>query len=244
MTKLNDKIKIVDLGLVVHNTLVISDIHLGYEESLAGSGVLLPKTQVKDILNHLKKIFNEVKVEQVIINGDFKHDFGGIKEGEWRDSLKIIDYILMYSKKIIFVKGNHDMFLGPIAKKRDIEIVDYYKIDDVLICHGDKIIQEESNTIVIGHEHPAIGVQEGARVEKFKCFLVGKLCSVSSKQRQNTVHNKQQTIIVMPSFNTVTEGTDVLRNKLISPYLDDVSEFDCYIVADKVYSRSKVKDWI
>ena len=48
----------------------------------------------------------------------------------------------------------------------------------------------------------------------------------------------------MPSFNTVTEGTDVLNGKLISPYLNDVGEFDCYIVADKVYEPVKIKDFL
>ena len=34
------------------------------------------------------------KPEQVIINGDLKHEFGTISDQEWRDVLKIFDLIL------------------------------------------------------------------------------------------------------------------------------------------------------
>jgi metallophosphoesterase superfamily enzyme len=74
-------------------------------------------------------------------------------------------------------------------------------------------------TIIIGHEHPAVSIHEGVRTELFKCFLKGKF--------------KGRILIVQPSFNLVTEGTDVLKEELLSPFLQqELSDFECFIVAE------------
>jgi len=130
--KISNGIKSVDLGLYLekHRTLVIADLHLGYEEAFYKKGVLLPKFQFKDIYERIEKILSSIKVETIVITGDFKHEFGGISETEWRNILKIIDLLFKYAKRVIIIKGNHDVNLGPIARKRNIELLEYYKIDD------------------------------------------------------------------------------------------------------------------
>jgi len=47
----------------------------------------------------------------------------------------------------------------------------------------------------------------------------------------------------MPSFNLVSEGTDILKEKLLSPFLhQNINNFDVYVVEDKVYNFGKVRD--
>ncbi len=228
-------IELEDLCLYIkkHKTLVIADLHLGYEESLQKRGVLIPKVQFKDTFERLSNILSKRKVDNVIITGDFKHEFGVIRDSERKDILNIIDLILKYSKSLIIIKGNHDVVLPFITKKRGIEVLDYYKIDNIFICHGDEILDNEdfknSKIIIIGHEHPAIGLKDKTKYENYKCFLKGKY--------------KNKTLIVLPSFNTLTIGTDVLRNELLSPFLEqDLSNFEAYIVEkDKVYDFGKLK---
>ena len=58
-------------------------------------------------LNELKKILDEVKPKIVIINGDLKHEFGRISDQEWRDTLKLIDFILKHCKKIMLRELNN-----------------------------------------------------------------------------------------------------------------------------------------
>ena len=59
---LTKEIEIVDLALLINkNTLVISDIHLGYEEALIHQGYLIPRHQYKDILERLNNILNKTK---------------------------------------------------------------------------------------------------------------------------------------------------------------------------------------
>ena len=41
--------------------LAVGDLHIGYEESLRQSGVLMPEQQVKEVINDLRNIINEIK---------------------------------------------------------------------------------------------------------------------------------------------------------------------------------------
>jgi uncharacterized protein len=226
-------IKIVDLGLYIEKekVLIISDLQLGYEESMNRKGVFIPRIQFDLIKKRLEKIFERVSPNIVIINGDLKHEFGTINNQEWNDSLSILYYIQKNCKKIILVKGNHDWILGPIAKKRNIELVESYVIRNICILHGHKILLDSLNykILIIGHEHPAISLKEDSKVEKYKCFLKGKF--------------DDKTLIVMPSFNMLNEGSDVLNENYLSPFLkENIKNFVVFIVEDKVYKFGRIKD--
>lgn len=219
-----DNIEIRDLGLylVKEKTLVISDIHLGYEESLNNSGVMIPRFSFEDLKERISKLL--VDVDTVVINGDLKHKFGGILRTEWENVRKFIEFF--GERRIILVQGNHDRILKPIVK--ELELVDYYKVGNILICHGDEIKEIDSKVIIIGHEHCAIGLKEGVKSEKYKCFLKGSF--------------KDKVLIASPSFNLLAIGTDVLREGRMSPYLDNIDNFDVYVVSDKIYDFGKVKE--
>ncbi|MBD3248699.1 phosphoesterase [Candidatus Woesearchaeota archaeon] len=227
-------IEILDLALYIkkQKTLIITDTHIGYEEALNKQGVLVPRFQFKEIMQKLEKILKKVKPETIIINGDIKHEFGRISEQEWKLTLRLIDFLSRNCTKLILIRGNHDKILGPIAEKRNIEIAENILLENILITHGQNIpdISKNKNidTIIIGHEHPAVGLKEDSRVEKFKCFLKGRY--------------NDKTLIVQPSLSLVTEGTDVTKERLLSPFLKQkIDNFDCYIVADKVYKPFKLK---
>ena len=235
---MESNLKIVDLGLLIKDKriLIFSDFHIGYEEALNKQGILVPRFQFKDVIKRLGKIFSELKktkLEKIIINGDLKHEFGRISEQEWRETLRLLDFLTNFCNEIILVKGNHDTIIGPIAEKKKVKIVEHFLVGNTLIIHGNKIpekgLLKKAKTIVIGHEHPAISLREDIRIEKFKCFLKGKY--------------KRKKLIIMPSFCLATEGTDVLKEKLISPFLDhDLRNFEVFVVADKVYDFGKVKN--
>jgi len=232
--RLAPTVEAIDLALLIKDTLIISDIHIGYEDMLQRRGVLIPKFQLQDTIRRLEAILKEVMPKTVIINGDLKHEFGKISAQEWRDTLKLLDMILQHMEKIIIVKGNHDPLLGPIARKRGIEIVKDHTIGDVLITHGDaepELGKERKHikTIIMGHEHPAITIEDGIRRERFKCFLVGKY--------------KRKTLIAQPSFFLLIEGSDVLKEKLLSPLLQhDLGDFEVYVVEDRIYPFGKLKN--
>ncbi|MCE7698624.1 MAG: phosphoesterase, partial [Methanobacterium paludis] len=51
--------EIVDLALVIRNNLIISDLHLGYEEALNAEGIMVPKFQYRKIIARLEKIISQ-----------------------------------------------------------------------------------------------------------------------------------------------------------------------------------------
>lgn len=114
-----------------------------------------------------------------------------------------------------------------------MEVVDYYKINDTYICHGDVIPKNkdftDSKMIIIGHEHPAVSLKEKTKIERYKCFLKGKY--------------KDKILIVQPSFNPLIEGADVLKERMLSPFLkQSLSNFNVLVIADKVYDFGKLKN--
>lgn len=218
---------IVSLGLYLeeHKVLVIGDLHVGFEDSLIERGVLVPKFQERATLALLKDILDNCPgpIAQVILNGDVKHEFARVSSPEWSGALKVIDLLLSKGHKVTIIKGNHDTIIGPIAKKRDIDVVKEFRVGRFLVTHGDAIPSVSgSDCVIIGHEHPAVGLREGARIERYKCFLKGKF--------------RSKTLIVMPSFLPATEGTDLASNRRLSPFLKkDISDFEVFIVEERVY---------
>ncbi len=226
----NIKIIGLTLYLVKQKILVVGDTHIGYEEALNKQGILIPRMHLKEIIAGLDKVFTQVKPETVVLIGDIKHEFGTISKQEWYDTLEFLDYLLAKAK-VVLLKGNHDTILGPIAKKKNLEIKEYFVADSIFFCHGHKLMDNNTNfkkakTIIIGHEHPAIAIRDDVRVEKYKCFLLGKY--------------KRKNLVVVPSFNFVTEGTDVLQEKLLSPFIKNIPDFKAFVVGDKVYDFGRI----
>ncbi|HIH15220.1 MAG TPA: metallophosphoesterase [Nanoarchaeota archaeon] len=220
---IHDNIEIRDLGLylIKEKTLIISDIHIGFEEALNRQGVLIPRVYLREFFERLQKMLDNV--DTVVLNGDIKHEFAGMSSSEWQGTDEL--FRVLEGKNIIIIKGNHDPILPFVLK---VKILPFLKIGNVLIAHGDTILEEEAKVIIIGHEHCAIGLKEGVRIEKFKCFLKGKY--------------KKSILLAMPSSNLATEGTDVLRSERISPYLkQNLGNFEVFILSDKVYAFGKVK---
>ena len=223
--EIHSGIEIRDLCLffVKEKVLVIGDLHIGYEESLNKKGLMVPRFHFKDLKKRLKKMLKGV--DTVVVNGDLKHEFGRINRSEWENVRELLKMFI--GKQLILVQGNHDRILKPIVP--EMELVEDYRLGDVLITHGDELKKTDAKMIVIGHEHTAVGLKEGIRVERYKCFLKGKW--------------KRKVLIAMPSCNLVTTGTDVLRESRLSPYLQQkLDNFEVYIISDKVYDFGRVKD--
>ena len=233
--KIIEDIYALGLGLWLsrYKTLVISDLHLGYEEQLNAQGILIPRTQFKETKHLLEKILEKVKPETIVINGDLKHEFGVISRQEWHETLAIFDFLSSHCKKVILVKGNHDTILEPLANKRKLDVVNFYSLGDIFITHGHKIPVDEKfkkgKLVIIGNEHPAISLREGVKSEIYKCFLVGKW--------------RGKKLVVLPSFLPIIEGTDIRREQVLSPFLkQSLKNFEIFVVGDKVYRFGKLKD--
>ncbi len=232
--------QIVDLSLYLENekALIISDLHFGIEEALKEQGMLSPRFNYQEILDRLNKILAELRekqkpLEKIIITGDIKHEFGRISQQEWSEVIDFVRFLQKNCSEVVLIRGNHDNFLGPVAQLERMQLHREYFLEKsgILVVHGDEIPISEhyqkAATIIIGHEHPAIGLREGPKIEKFKCFLKGKFDG--------------KTIVVLPPFNSYSEGSDLSQNEPLSPFLqENLEKFEAWAIEDKPYYFGKI----
>ncbi|MBS3089074.1 metallophosphoesterase [Candidatus Pacearchaeota archaeon] len=205
--------------------LVIGDLHLGFEESLNESGILVSRRMFDEMVEELDGLFDEIgRVDEIVLLGDVKHAFGRVIRQEWNEVLKLIDYFSEKCDKIIIIKGNHDRAIELIARKREnVEVKDFYCCEEVCFLHGDRdfagIYRDGIKYWIIGHGHPAVKIKEkgGVRIEKYKCFLIGKF--------------KDKKVIIAPSFFDYSEGSDPRENDLRLAWKFDLRNFDVWIVS-------------
>lgn len=119
--------------LINNEILVFGDLHLGYEDEIVREGII-PNVQLREVFDDLDEIFDEldkekVSLKEIVILGDLKQEFGVISENEWRDVSRFVDFLKKKCGRIVILKGNHDLKLGPILRKRGIEMRDYYEVE-------------------------------------------------------------------------------------------------------------------
>lgn len=211
-----------------HCILFIADTHIGLEEYYKQQGTFIPRILLKDLKERTLKALNSFDVKKIILVGDVKHEFGTISKQEWFETKEFFEIIKNY--EIVLIKGNHDTILKPISERFKFTLTEHYTYDDVLVLHGDKEFEIQKNVkyIIIGHEHPAISLRRFTRVEKFKCFLLGE--------------HQRKKLLVLPSSHIITEGTDILKENLLSPLIKNLENFEVVIVSDRLYYFGKIKD--
>ena len=204
--------------------LAVGDLHLGYEEALNRGGVFVSRKMYEEMIEEFDEVFERVgEVDEIVLLGDVKHVFGKILRQEWDDVLNLFDYFLKRSAKIVVVKGNHDKIIGPIVSKRErVEVKDFYIVKEFCFLHGDRDFEESCGKAIrcwiAGHGHPAVKLKEGLKVEKYKCFLVGRYCG--------------REVVLMPSFFAYSEGSDPRENNLRYPWKFSLGKFDVKIVSE------------
>jgi putative SbcD/Mre11-related phosphoesterase len=193
--------------------VVISDLQLGEELYLAEEmGVFVPQTQLKEIEADLAAILEVTRARQVIVNGDLKHEFGEASHQEWREVRELIEFLRQKVDEIIVVRGNHDNYLLTIAGSIGIQVYDpYYFAEGTAFTHGHRRIEYPRGieTLVIGHEQPAIVLKRGFDTVKVPCLLYGKT-------------KTGEGFVCLPAFSPLSEGTALnveKKDELLSPIL-------------------------
>ncbi|NJD99096.1 metallophosphoesterase [Thermococcus sp. LS1] len=183
-------------ALRLGSALIIADLHLGYEVSMAREGFYLPRV-FHEVVGQLKALLEREKPKTLVIDGDLKHSF--IPEWREREELKaFVDEISPLVDEIVIVRGNHDV--GTLwLKESSVEIVDELELHGWKLVHGHKLVEGER--FIIGHEHPAIRLRDevGALI-KVPAFLMS------------------DNLVVLPAFSPWAYGNDVLR-EIVSPFL-------------------------
>jgi len=211
-------------------SLVITDLHLGFENNLSLNNVFLGKNKtVAEITKEIEKIIKKTKPDSLVLLGDIISGIKSITKTEWEtvpfffESItKLIDTIL--------VPGNHDVNIEKLipngitlASSKGIIV------DDILLTHGHTLPSENFslvNTIVMGHVHPVFFQKES--------LINGERVWVSIKcKKQKMFHSKsgELEVIILPSFNRYFYATQKkFYKKSISPIIEKMDVIQAKIV--------------
>ncbi len=209
-------------AVLIGNTAVISDLHLGYEEAMRKNGIYFPRFQINEIKLNLKKLFNR-KIKRLIVAGDLKHEFGYNLHQEWKDVEEFVEFVTP-KVELIVLRGNHDNYLKSILKNYGIDLLESFSLGEIEVIHGH--LDKKVESAILGHEHPSIKLRIRGSIYNYPCFL------------------RVKNFLVLPAFSPLMSGSDILTlNAFLSPMLKkiDPEESEVYAICDGIFYLGKVK---
>jgi putative SbcD/Mre11-related phosphoesterase len=181
------------------DSIIVSDIHIGFEEEMARKGIYLPRLQKRKFIETVTRAIESFKTNKLIINGDIKHRLDGLGFQERKDLEEVFKILKDHGVEIRLIRGNHDTYISVVIEKFDnIVLLDKIEYDNIIIFHGHKnIIPEKGKTYIIGHEHPRLSIRDRIGIaRKFACFLLSPL-------------KNEANVVVLPALGGYQAGNDV-----------------------------------
>lgn len=181
--------------------LVVSDIHVGFEQRFRASGVRI-HSEIEAMISELESVIGSNHVTDLLINGDLKSGVDRILESEWENVPK---FLIRLSNlcRIHIIPGNHDAGMGHLIPANVLlEDPNGILFDDTLILHGHTRPLEkfsQCKRLIIGHAHP-IFKRKGSPLSGQPVWTFLK---IRKKQifREMLESDSMLEVIVMPSFN-------------------------------------------
>jgi putative SbcD/Mre11-related phosphoesterase len=94
--------------------LVVGDLHIGWEITLAQQGIHVP-SQTSKLLDRLTDVIRESNPTRIVFLGDVKHTVVGAGLEEWRDVPEFFEKLVPLVPDIRVIQGNHDGNLEPLT---------------------------------------------------------------------------------------------------------------------------------
>ncbi|MEM3673356.1 MAG: metallophosphoesterase [Candidatus Bathyarchaeia archaeon] len=210
-------------------TLVIADLHIGWEIALSEKGIHVP-TQTLRLLNRLKEVISACKPERLLILGDVKHTVAKAEISEWQDVPEFFNDLKKQVNEVQIIYGNHDGNLEPLLPE-NIKILPTTGtvIGEIGLFHGHRWpspLLLKCKTLVMGHVHPVVSFRDpaGFRITrqvwvKAKCDAVQLAKTVLLKHKIKVENSPGETLwsryrikpktsqlFIMPSFNDFLGG--------------------------------------
>ena len=200
--------------------LVITDLHLGFEDNLSQNNIFLGKnTTVNESIKEVEKILVKTKPDSLILLGDIKSGIKSITKTEWNDVPVFLEKIKKQIS-VTIIPGNHDANIEKLIPEGiSLATSKGIIIEDVLLTHGHTMPTENFssvNKIIMGHVHPVF-FQEKSIINGERVWVTMKC----NKQKIFPSKTGKLEIIIIPTFNkhfyTVNKK---FYKKSISPILD------------------------
>jgi len=218
-------------------TMVIADLHIGWEIALSQKGIHVP-TQTPKLLNKLTNLISTYRPEKLLILGDVKHTVATAEIGEWQDIPDFFNELKRQIQEILIIRGNHDGNLEPLLPE-NIKILPAtgVTIGEVGFFHGHRWPSPsllKCKTLVMGHVHPVVAFRDPAGFRITKQVWVKANCNsvkltqvLLQKHKIKIEKNSEETLLkhykikpktsrlfVMPSFNDFLGGRPLNERKL------------------------------
>lgn len=210
-------------------TLVIADLHIGWELALLQKGIHVP-TQTSKLLNNLKALISEYKPQSLLILGDVKHTVAAAEMSEWRDVPNFFSDLRKQVPIIDILRGNHDGNLNALLPENVTLLPATGTIlGDIGFFHGHQWPSPAllcCKTLVMGHVHPVIAFRDLAGFRMTRQVWVKATCDggllarvllrkhnvkiEKSPEETLSMHfntkPKTEQLFIMPSFNEFLGG--------------------------------------
>jgi len=218
------------------HVLIVADLHIGWEVSLAQEGIHVP-SQTPKMKEKLLGLIDLVKPTSLLFLGDVKHTIAKVELEEWRDIPDLFETLNQKVGDIHVVLGNHDGNLEALLPSSvKISPPTGFALWDAGFFHGNAWPAPEllqCSSLVIGHVHPTVAFRDplGFRItaqvwvkaqlnksQLAKAFLKGMKVKVKPKEnplellRQRFhVQLKASELFIMPYFNEFLGGRPINR---------------------------------
>lgn len=234
-------------------SLIISDLHLGWEISFAEKGIFIP-SQTSRMLTRLLSVIENQKPDRLVIIGDVKQSIPRISLEEWRTIPLFFERLESAVSEVWVAKGNHDGDLEPLTPP-SVRILPSSgftlgEAPRVGLFHGHAWPSTEvltSNLLVMGHIHPVLWFQDNMGLWMVRQVWVRASCQGSrlteSLRRLRHLSDTAVTagfpdsrVTIMPAFNDLLGGVSVntFKGRLLGPLLGsrciDLASAELYLL--------------
>jgi uncharacterized protein len=202
------------------STVIIADLHLGFEEETARRGNVMPAFAAEPLRAAWDRLMRR-QPKHVVIAGDLFH--AAQPPGEiWQAATTLLQ-ATPNGCHVTVIPGNHDPSTTAMAERfagTTIETAESVSLPRWRILHGHQIGTAQDCGLIVGHQHPAVIL--GNRVESAKM-----ICFATIAKR----------MIVLPAFSTAPLGSNLLTGShwiIDTPRPSTVSVRIAGIVGDRV----------
>jgi hypothetical protein len=223
-----------------HRTLIIADLHLGWEIGLSKKGIHVP-SQTGKILQKLLETVDTANPNTLVILGDVKHTIAKAESGEWKDIPEFFEALQNRISDIQIIRGNHDGNLEPLLPPNiRVHPPTGIVLNTVGLFHGHtwparKLLS--CRTLVMGHAHPTVALRdslgfqmttpvwvkiksESRRLEAV--YLKSQRAETRKAAKRYGVKPRVKQLLMMPCFNDFLGGRPVNKKSEHKSYVGPI----------------------
>jgi len=211
--------------------LVVTDIHLGFENTLKSNEIFIGKNStINETIQELSEIIDSENPDSVILLGDIKSSIKNISGSEW-DEVPLFFKEIRRKCDVTLIPGNHDANIQRLVPDNISMISSMGMVEEnVLLTHGHTMPSENFShvdKIIMGHIHPVF-FQEDSIMNGQRVWVSLK----TEKQKIFPSKSGELEIIIVPSFNRYFYATQKqFYKKSISPIIDRLEISSAKIVS-------------